>query len=397
MPARNKGLFCLILVSISCGWLLQPNSQLWAEKLFDKNARRQLAAYLLETCHWILEENTPDAESRQKKDRDGSILINAYFARALLAGAEYSRDPGAFTETALRWCDAFARKQVQMPTAKGNAGGFWIDPASGGDFDLSVQAGAALALARSASVAEGTRAKAYLQALENYARLIQEGTQENPLKKNGPGVQGWVVQTGEEQGAIGYGYLGGQPALKASTPSTAMHVSLFARLFTLTRNPQYKNLAMSGFNWLLKSRRPNGETIFWQEGEENDEKLFLSAGFHAEAIQAICFLFPEETLTRKLSQEIPRKLRWLVDSQGDQGLWGEGEDRLGSPGIASLFYWDFQFGSKSRQAPAVLNRYWLTISNPVHRQSYGIMTHGLPTGLVALNLAETLKPGSTYR
>jgi hypothetical protein len=397
MPTLSRKSFAILLgAALSLGIFLPSSSSLRAEKLFDKNAKRQLTAYLLEICQWIL-DSPPDAESRQKKDWNGSILINAYFVRALLAGAEYSKDPAALTETALRWCDAFARKQTLIPTAKGNVGGYWIDPASGTEFDLSAQAGAALALTRAASLAEGSRTKVYLQALENYVRLVQEGTRECPLKKGEPGVPGWVVSTGEEQGAVGFGYLGGRPAMKASTSSTAMHVSLFARLGQLTKNPQYKNLAMGGFHWLVKSRRPNGETIFWQEGEENDERLFLAAGLQSEAILAIGHVFPDDPLTRKLNQDLPRTLRWLVDSQGDKGIWGEGEDRLGSPGIANLFYWDFQFGSKSQQAPAVLDRYWQTITNPVHRQSYGIMVHGLPTGLVALSVAETIKPGSMYR
>ncbi len=89
-------------------------------------------------------------------------------------------------------------------------------------------------------------------------------------------------------------------------------------------------------------------------------------------------------------------LRWLVLAQSEIGWWGEGENRLGSPGIASLLYWDFRFGTKSQQIPDALDKYWRAISNPVHRQSFGVNVYGLPTGLVAFSIEEVLKPGSTF-
>jgi hypothetical protein len=367
------------------------------EKLFDKTARKQLMAYLWEVCGWIGASNTADAESHRKKDDNGSILINAYFTRALLAAAPHSQNPKEIQDAALNWCDSFAGRQTPLTTSKGTAGGFWLDHGQRGELNLTSAGASAYTLVLACSRTDGTRRQGYLSVLQKYAGFVLDGCTENPLKKGGPGVAGWRIQQGKDQGAFSSAMEATPSALSPSSSSTAVHVALFAGLARLTQEPRYREVALSGMDWLLKNRRANGETIYLEKGDEDDERLFLSAASLSEAIQACYYQLENPQLNEKFIKILGPTLRWLVLAQSERGWWGDGENRLGSPGIASLLLWDFQFGSKSRQAPEVLDKYWQAISNPVHRQSFGVGVLGLPSGLVALSIAEALTPGSTYR
>jgi hypothetical protein len=397
MPIRRKS---WTRGAAACGGILIFLLLCWnarAEKLFDKSSRKQLAAYLLDICNWMMASNTPDAESRRKKDDEGSIAINAAFARALLAAAEYSPDPKGMQETALRWCDSFAKRQQILPSAQGNTAGYWLDHGQSGDLNLTASGAAACTLVLAALRTEGSRRQDYLSSLQNYSRLVLEGCKEDPLQKGRGGSSGWVLQVGKAKGALGAGYWKDGISRKPSTSSTAIHTALFAGLFRLTQESRYRDLSLNGMEWLMKIRRANGETFWLEEGEEVDEKLFRSADCLAEALQATYYLLADAGHNQKINQSLGSSLRWLVESQGERGWWGEGEDRWGSPGIASLMYWDLQFGTKNQQLPAALDRYWQAISNPVHRQSFGVEVYGQPSSLVALSIAETLKPGSTFR
>ncbi len=366
------------------------------EKLFDKAARKQMNAYLLDICNWMMASNTPDAESRRQKDEGGSVAVNASFARALLAAAEYSQDPKALQETALRWCDSFAKRQQVLPTTRGNTAGYWLDHGQSGDLDLTESGAAAYTLVLGCMRAEGSRHKDYLAALQKYAVLVAEGCQEDPLRQGRGGSPGWILEEGKDKGAIGAGYRKDKISRKPSSASTAVQTVLFAGLYRLTQENRYRELALNGMEWLLKCRRANGETPWIEDGEEMDEKTFRSAGNMAEAIQAVYYLLADASLNQKIIQAMGPLLRWLMEAQGERGWWGEKEDRWGSPSIASLMHWDLQFGTKNQQLPDSLNRYWQVISNPVHLQSFGVEVKGRPSGLVALSIAETLKPGSTF-
>ncbi len=385
-------------VAVFCGvlFLLMLIPSLRGEKLFDKAARKQMVAYLLDICNWMMASNTPDAGSRRLKDEEGSIEINANFARALLAAAEYSPDPKALQETALRWCDSFAKRQQVLPTTRGGTAGYWLDHGQSGDLDLAGSGTAAFALVLGCMRADGNRHKDYLAALQKYAVLVAEGCQEDPLRQGRGGSPGWILSEGKDKGAIGAGYRKDKISRKPSSSSTAAQIALFAGLYRLTQENRYRELAANGIEWLLKTRRANGETRWIEDGEDVDEKTFGSAGYMAEAIQAVYFLLADTALNQKIVQTMGPMLRWLVEAQGERGWWGEKEDRWGSPSIASLMHWDLQFGTKNQQLPESLNRYWQAISNPVHLQSFGVEVKGRPSGSVALSIAETLKPGSTF-
>jgi hypothetical protein len=368
-----------------------------AEKLFDKTARKQLTAYLLEICNWIGAANTPDDVSRRKKDDNGSIVINAYFARTLLAGSEYAQNPKEVQEVALKWCDTFAKRLTPVVTRKGTPGGYWLDHGPSGDLNLTSAATAAYTLVLACSRTEGPRKQEYLAALQKYAVFILEGSAKDALKKGQAEIPSWMIMEGKDQGAFSAGVEAQPGPLLPSSASTAAHVALMAGLSHLTPDSRYREAANRGMEWLLKSRRANGETPFLEKGEEDDERLLRSAGYLGEAILACYYQLGNPQLNEKFSKILGPTLRWLVLAQGERGWWGEGENRLGSPGIANLLYWDLQFGTKSQQLPEALSKYWEAITNPVHRQTFGVMVSGLPSGLVALSIAETLKPGSTFR
>ena len=375
--------------------LLVPalNRAVFPAKIFDKTAKKQLTTYLEDICQWIL--------AREQAARDGQIpsvantplSLQGNFARTLLAGSELTKNGAPYLEEALRWSDAFAARQQRVLTSLGNEGGYWpIGPTC--DVDLSENSLAAVALARACAYADGNRKKSYMQALDRYAQFLVEGVRAgNGVRQT---INGWQLQ-GEQSGAFGRGIEKGMPSPKPSTASTAAGTAFLFQMSALSRDQSVRNAALQGLDWVLKNRRPNGEMPNYVDGEESEQMPFTAMTFAAEAIQSAYYLLNDTALNKRLGEELDNTIRRMMRIQGENGLWGEGLDRRGCSGVATLLAWHFLSFKGDETIPQALDKFWQNLSNPVHSQSFGVLLNPISTAWMGLTTAEMIKPGITFR
>jgi hypothetical protein len=370
--------------------LIGPADRLFCAKIFDKAAKKQLTAYLDEMCQWIL------ARQQASQSSGDPFYLQGNLARVLMAGSELTKDNSRYLDEALRWCDHFVSQQQKVVTAKGSQGGFWFNPKLPGALDLSGNSLAAMALARGYAYAGGNRKKEYQQALERYARFLVEGLQGDSVHQF-PASSGWVIKQGEEAGAIGFGYAKGAVLQKPATSSTAAGAAFFIGLYGISRNRQYRDTGLSAIDWILKSRRPNGEIPNLFEGEESEAAPFTMVTLCAEAIQAAAYLLDDKEFQQRLNTELENTVRHVMRVQAENGTWGEGQDRQGCPGVSTLLAWYYLNFEADESIPQSLDKFWQYVSNPVHSQSFGVMLNPVATGWMGLTTAEMIKPGITFK
>jgi hypothetical protein len=378
-------------LSLSMILLLAPI--LFPAKIFDKTARKQLTAYLDDICQWIL--------AREQAARDGQIpgiantplSVQGNLARVLLAGGELTKNGAKCLDEALQWCDGFASKQQRVVTSLGNEGGYWVTGAAG-DADLVENSLAAVALARAFVSADGNRRKAYREALDRYAAFLLEGARAGNGSETT--VNSWQLQ-GEMGGAFGSGIQKGVPALKPSSRSTAAGTAFLSLMSSVSREQDQRNAALQGVEWILKNRRPNGEMPNLVGGQESDQAPFTTMTLAGEAIQSAYYLLNDTALNQRLGPELDNTVRRMMRIQGENGLWGEGDDRRGCSGVATLLAWHFLSFKGDETIPQALDKFWQNLSNPVHAQSFGVLLHPISTAWIGLTTAEMIKPGITFK
>jgi hypothetical protein len=321
------------------------------------------------------------------------LSLQGNLARVLLAGSELTKDGAKCLEEGLRWCDAFAQRQEPVMTSLGNEGGYW-STGPPGNVDLTENSLAAVALARGFAHADGSRKKLYRQALDRYAAFLVEGARAgNGLQTT---VTGWQIE-GENGGAFGTGIQRGVPFLKPSSASTAAGTAFLAQISTLSREQSQRSAALQALEWILKNRRPNGEMPNLVAGEESDRLPFTTMSLASEAVQSVYYLLNDKALNQRLGPELDNTIRRMMRLQGEAGTWGEGADRRGCSGVASLLAWHFLSFKGDETIPEALDKFWQNLSNPVHAQSFGVLLSPVATAWMGLTTAEMIKPGITFK
>ena len=366
-----------------------------AAKLFDKSAKKQLTAYLDEICQWIMA--TDGAMGKSAKEADSSFAVSGNLARVLVAGFELTKNNSKYLELALSWCDAFTSEQQRVETSRGNEGGYWWNRATKGNIDLGDTSMALTALARVSVYAESRRKQNYLQAMERYARFVMEGCKQDPQRKNRGDSRGWIILDGKDKGAIGGGYYPDHVSDKPSTVATAAGSAFFAQIYAITKNKQYREIAVNAVSWILRTRKAIGEIPDVQDGQESDQLPLSTVTWCAEGLLAAFHLLQDPGLDQQMAKEVEPTIRWLIRIQNDRGLWGEGPDQQRSSGAATLLAWFYLNVTADEVIPQTLEKFWQVLLNPVHSQSFGVQMQNLPTGLAGLTTAEMIKPGITFK
>ena len=94
-----------------------------------------------------------------------------------------------------------------------------------------------------------------------------------------------------------------------------------------------------------------------------------------EAIQSAYYLLNDTALNQRLGAELDNTVRRMMRIQRETGLWGEGTDRRGCSGVATLLAWHFLSFKGDETIPQALDKFWQNLSNPVHAQSFGVLAH----------------------
>lgn len=386
----------LAVFLVLCFGLAFPVKTLFSAKIFDKTAKKQLTAYLDDICQWILAREQAAQSGQIRSLANDPLSLQGNLARVLMAGSELTKNKSRYLDAALRWCDRFASEQERVTTSQEDEGGYWANAASPGNLDLSGNSLAAVALVRGYAHGDGSRKKMYLQALESYARFLLEGVKADPAGRL-TASPGWVARQGDSAGAFGLGYSKGAVSLKPTTSSTAAGAAFFAHLYGVSRNKRYREISAAALEWLLKSRRPNGEIPNFVEGEETEAVPFTTITLCAEAIQAASYLLDDSSLQQRLGAELESTVRQVMRIQGENGTWGEGQDRQGCSGVTALLAWYYLNFEADETIPQSLDKFWQYVSNPVHSQSFGVLINPIATGWMGLTTAEMIKPGITFR
>jgi hypothetical protein len=324
------------------------------------------------------------------------MFLQGNTARVLIAGSDLTKNGSELLEAGLQWCDNLVASQQRLGTSTGNEGGYWMMPGVPGKLDLSGNSLAAVALAHGWAHSGGNRRKDYQQALERYSRFLLEGSLKDETYKL-PGTQGWWIRDGDDTGAFGFGYAGGKALSKPATLSTAAGAAFFAELYAVSRNQRYREISIQALDWILKHRKPNGELVGIMEGQEETEIPFTTITVCAEAIQAAYHLLDDPQLQQRLGKELENTVRQLMRMQSDNGTWGEGQDRQGCSGVASLLGWYYSSFKADETIPQSLDKFWQYLSNPVHSQSFGVLLNPVATSWMGLTTAEAIKPGVTFK
>jgi hypothetical protein len=362
-------------------------------KIFDKTAKKQLTAYLYDICEWIMAREQASQSGQIQSVANEPLSLQGNLARVLMAGSDLTKNGSRYLDEALRWCDRFSGQQQRVVTSRGTEGGYW--PSGPATVDLGENSFAAVALARACTYADGTRKKTYQQAMERYAHFLLEGTKPDGNLRQPS--SGWIIGQGDADGAIGSGMAQGIVLTRPSTAATTGGAAFFAQLYAVSRNRQYRELALRSLEWLLKHRQPNGEVPNMIDGKESDAISFTAVTLFAEAVQAAAYLLEDPNFNQRMKEELENSVRQMMRIQGDNGLWGEGADRRGSSGVATLLAWYYLNFKGDETIPQALDKFWQTLSNPVHSQSFGVLLHPISTAWMGLTTAEMIKPGITFR
>jgi hypothetical protein len=384
-------------LTLLIGVLLLTPSVVQSGKLFDGAIKKQLTGYLQDISRWAVDAKL-SAWPAFKSGSGGMdrLGVQGRLVRTLIATGELSKDGSKFIEEALMWGDALVGQQRRTQTSQGREAGYWSD--ASGNIELTENCMAATALGRAFAAAEGSRKKEYVQAMERLGRFLLQGSPAEAATKR-PAVAGWGVSSGEQKGAWGSGIINGTAALLPSTRSTAASAFFFAELYGVTRNKQYREIAMNSVGWLLKNRHANGEFPDILDGKELEEVSYVSVAYCVEALLAAYYLLDDSAFNKQLPIDLENTVRQLMRVQGENGIWGEGPDRLGSPGVPILLSWYYSNPPKKpdESIPQSVDKFWELLSNPVHAQSYGIFVNGSATAILGVATAEMVKPGITYK
>ena len=384
-------------LTLLTGILLLTPSASQGGKLFDGAIKKQLTGYLQDISRWAVDAKL-SAWPAFKSGSGGMerLGVQGRLVRTLIATGEMTKDGSKYIEEALNWSDALVGRQQHRRTSQGRESGYWTD--GSGNIEISENCLAAAALARTFEAADGRGKKEYLQAMELLTHFLLEGTTTEPASKM-PSVAGWGIMAGEQKGAWGGGTLNGAASLLPSTRSTAAVAFFFAELYGVTRNKQYRDIAMNSVSWLLKHRHANGEFPEVVDGKELEEVSYVSIAYCVEAILAAFYLLDDSAFNKQLPIDLENTVRQLMRVQGEKGIWGDGPDRLGSPGVVMLLSWYYSNPPRKpdESIPQSVDKFWELLSNPVHAQSFGILVNGAATSFLGVATAEMVKPGIPYK
>jgi hypothetical protein len=383
---------CLLLISA-----VGPFAFLHADKLFDKAAKKKLAAMVGEICDGLLTQPSGEASATKTGASDeGAMITEGTTARALAVRSVLSKEALQCLQASQQWADSFAGLQHNVPTGRGNPGGCWLDP-GGAEVDLASNGIAAAALARVLQQEDGARRNTQLKVLENYARFLLEGSREDPGGKNRGASSGWIISQGENKGAFGGGYLKDRLSVRPSTMATAANAAFLAQMYALTRNSKYRDISADAVRWLVKVQSAMGDIPNLIDGKATDEAPIQTMAWCGDAILSAYYLLQDTTLNQQMVKEIEPVTRWLVRTQNEKGLWGEGPDQRGSTGVVTLLAWFCLSGTKDEAFSQAVDKAWQVFSNPVHAQSFGVNVSRLTTAMLGLTTAEMIKPGICFK
>lgn len=360
--------------------------------------RQEIQTYFADLCAWIMGLDVGSNQLKGTEDTATSIFINGNFARVLLASYRITGNR-AHLDEALRWCDTFCSIQQRTSTSKGEEAGFWPDCGPQGNIYFGDAGTAAHALAAISKEAEADRQAVYRAAMERMARFILDGCAEDPQGLGRNATDTWVIREGADAGALGCGYYRGKLSVEPYTIATATSGGAFmSELFALTHATEYREVATGAVQWLLGTRRDDGEIPYTLAGQTLDSWPLDTMSYCTEAFLAADLLLGDVALNEKMRRELEASVRWMLGGQNPDGSWGKlrSADQQRSPRAVTLLTWASPWTENREAAADAVERYCRFLLKPENSKAYGVKELVRTSGFVGLALADILKPNCTF-
>ena len=326
------------------------------------------------------------------------IFVEGYDYRTLLALYEITGKP-EYLEAARKGADNLLGKQQPY--------GHW---GTGYGSVYLADTGSALGLFINIyQFATPEQRKRINEALDRYCEMVL-------VKGDGTGKpfiheEGWVgigfrdIKDGKVVGPMNKPYI-------IATSLTGAEV--FAGMYYMHGNEQYKQLAVKATDWLLGTM--NDEGVFpyiiddWDPQRENiwREYLYCASGYAGEGLIAAWTYLSDPEMNCRIEKQIKPHIEWLLRTQNADGSWGEDKtfNSTRGHGSVNVLSWYYNHVDKDPRVSAALRRYYLLLldkdrksytevaRHPIRKKDWkwAIAGEYVSTSLAGRALAEIVKP-----
>jgi hypothetical protein len=245
---------------------------------------------------------------------------------------------------------------------------------------------------------DNNRKEIYLNALERMALFVTEGCVIDPQRMGREAVDSFIIKEGEHKGALGCGYYRGHLSMEPYTIATATTGGAFmSRMYKLTGNDEYREIAAQACGWLIRIAKPDGEIPYMLDGKLFDQWPLDTLTYCTEAFIGSYRYFSDEQ-KEKLGRDIEPTIQWLLNKQNADGTWGQlrSPDQQRSPGAVTLLNWYYHNVKNSAEVEAAVRKYAAYLLNKENSAAYGVKELVRTTGFVGLAVSDMLVPGVTF-
>jgi hypothetical protein len=374
--------------------------------------KEDLAALLVKISDWMIERNvgtgTLDMPVEDGNLPGNGIFTNGNLIRTLICTYEITGH-AEFLAEAIKWCDYLVYKAAKrIKTSKGNEAVWWWDFATH-DIYLADTGTAMHALFKIYPYIDSKRKKDYLEVLEKFYLFVKEGCVDDPRGRCGQGSSGWIITSGPDAGALGLGYLSepvhpsepgfgvgdgiGWLETRPYTISTAtVGVQMCSILYKLTQKPEYKEVAVNAFNWLLKQFNERGNIPYRIAGRTLDSFVFQGIHYTLEGFLSAWLYLGDETVENKLKEKASKIRDFVLSVQNQEGYWGKVREYDGQRNafLAHFLHWYYKNVEQDMNAENGAVKFAQYVLNPHNTYEYGIFNLTRVVGFVGLTFASML-------
>lgn len=353
-----------------------------------------MTALLVHISEWCIEHKlgTGKLVDSPEDNVSDSIFINGNFARVLVCTYELTGEK-SYLDEAVRWCDYFATAAANpIKTSQGNDALWWWDV---GNYNLYLaDTGTAIhALFKAYPYVDAAKQAVYLDALEKFYLLITQGTDCDPMDRGQAPSPGWVIQEGDDAGALAVGYRNGKLDQEPYTISTATAgAQTCAILFKLTGQEKYRTTAKNAAIWLLKQINERGTLPYRIHGKVEESYLFQGIHYALEGLLTSWLYLDDDQYTQGLLAAAPRVRDFALNEQNADGYWGTERQYDGqrSAFLAHFLYWYNSHVKQDEPAAQGADRFAAYVLDPKNTARYGVPNLVRVSGFVGLVFAGRL-------